>query len=235
MTMKKFVQGSIVTVALCLITTAGCAQNNTFFLMGGVSSLFDKRSFTEGNTPYNSTFATGGKVIVGIEVPLKKSKIFSFEGSYGIGLDNLELTYFNTSPVSERGYDMRNQRLSGDLVVHPPRGCRGARPYLVLGPEYDRFSPTGAATSLGTTAGFAYAAVAKLAPQNSAGVNFGGGIDYRMSSNVGVRIDVRDHITNSPTLGLPYAPTATSAAFFPVSGYAHNIEYCIGIVYNFEK
>ena len=27
----------------------------------------------------------GGKVIVGIEVPLKKSKIFGLEGSYGYG------------------------------------------------------------------------------------------------------------------------------------------------------
>jgi hypothetical protein len=56
MATKKFVQGLIVTVALCLSATAGRAQDNKFFLMGGASSLLDKRSFTEAFIPYSTTY-----------------------------------------------------------------------------------------------------------------------------------------------------------------------------------
>ena len=235
MTTKKLVQGLIVAVALCLSATAGRAQNNTLFLMGGGSSFHDKRSFTEVSIPYGTDYATGGKGIMGVEVPLKKSKMFGLEGSYGFGQNNLKLSNYSTSPVTIKAFGLRTNRLSGDLVAHSKSSYRGAHPYLVVGVEYDRFSPTSAASSLATTQGFAYAAVAKLAPQNALGVNFGGGIDCKVTSKVSVRIDVRDHITTSPNFGLPYSATTTSAAFFPVSGDAHNIEYSIGITYEFGK
>ena len=43
MTAKKFVQGLIVTMALCLSTTTGRAQGYRFFIMGGDSVLSDHR------------------------------------------------------------------------------------------------------------------------------------------------------------------------------------------------
>jgi hypothetical protein len=106
---------------------------------------------------------------------------------------------------------------------------------VVFGVEYDRFSPTSSAASLATSKGFAFEPVAKLASQSSGGVNFGGGIDWIGASKLGLRIDVRDHITGFPTLGLPSAASTASSAYFPISGSAHNIEYSIGIVYKFGK
>jgi len=236
MTTRKFVQGLIVTVALCLSATAGRAQDNRFFLMGGGSSLLDKRSFTEAFIPYSTSYATGGKVIVGVEVPLKKSKIFGLEGSYGIGDNNLKLANLNYSYAPVTAYSMRNNRVSGDLVARAPTVYRGGRPYVVFGVEYDRFSPTSSAVSVAAREGFAFEPVAKLASQSSGGVNFGGGMDWKLTSKVGLRLDVRDHITSSPTLGLPTTQPATAGLpWFPISGIAHNIEYSIGIVYKFGK
>ena len=211
MTVKRFLQGLIVSVALCLIATVGKAQNSLVFVTGGGNKISDARSFDEAFIPYQSTFAAGGGGNVGLELPLKKSNIFGVEVSYGFSQNNLELTYENspTLPVT-KSYGLRDNRFSGDLVAHSPATFRGIRPYAVVGAEYDRFSPTSAAVTLANTTGFAYAPVAKLSSQGAGGVNVGGGLDYNLTEKWGVRIDVRDHITSSPTLGLPYGITPSS-------------------------
>jgi hypothetical protein len=236
MTTKKFVQGLIVTVALCLSATAGRAQDKLIFVMGGGSSLDDFRSFMEGFVPYSSEYAAGGMGTVGVEVPLKRSKVFGLEGSYGFGQNNLKLTDLNTSPVTVKSYGLRTNRVSADLVAHAPTTYRGARPYVALGVEYDRFSPTSSASSLATTEGFAFEPTAKLGSQGTGGVNFGGGLDWRSSSKLGLRIDVRDHITGSNTFGLPTSePSTAGLPWFPATGHAHDIVYSIGIVYRFGR
>jgi hypothetical protein len=236
MTTKKSVRGLIVTVALCLSATAGRAQDKEFFLMGGGASLSDKRSFSEAYIPFGSAFSTGGKGIAGIEMPLKKSKTFGIEGSYGFGQNNLKLTNYNTTPAAVTAYGLRTNRLSGDLVAHAPSSYHGVRPYAVFGLEYNLFSPTSAAKALGTSEGFAFEKTAKLGSQGAVGVNFGGGFEWRGSSRLGLRIDVRDHITTSPTFGLPTTePSTTGLAWFPTTGNARNIEYSLGIVYHFGR
>jgi len=234
MTVKRFLRGLIVAVALCLIATVGKAQNSLVFVTGGGNKISDARSFDEAFIPYQSTFAAGGGGNVGLELPLKKSNIFGVEVSYGFSQNNLELTYENspTLPVT-KSYGLRDNRFGGDLVVHSPSTFRGIRPYAVVGAEYDRFSPTSAAVALANSTGFAYAPVAKLSSQGAGGANIGGGLDYKLTEKWGVRIDVRYRITSSPTLGLPYGITPSSNAYFPISGDAHTIQYTIGIVYHF--
>lgn len=234
MTVKRFLQGLIVSVALCLIATVGKAQNSLVFVTGGGNKIGDYRSFEEAFIPYQTTYAAGGGGTVGFELPLKRSNIFGIEGSYGLSQNNLELTNYNTPTLPlTKSYGLRDNRFSVDLVVHSPSTFRGIRPYFVAGAEYDLFAPTSAAVTLANTTGFAYAPVAKLSSQGAGGVNFGGGLDYKLTEKWGVRIDVRDHITSSPMLGLPYGITPSSAAYFPISGDAHSIQYTIGIVYHF--
>jgi len=234
MTVKRLLRGLIVTAALSLIAAVGKAQTSGVFVTGGGNRLSDARSFEEAYIPYQTNFAAGGGANVGFELPLKRSKIFGLELSYGYSQNNLELTYENspTLPVT-KSYGLRDNRFGGDLVVHSPSTFRGIRPYAVLGGEYDRFSPSSAAVALANTTGFAYAPVAKLTAEGNGGVNFGGGLDYNVTEKWGVRIDVRYRITSSPTLGLPYVNTTSSPAYFPISGNAHNIQYTIGIVYHF--
>jgi len=233
MTTKKFAQGLIVTVALCLSATVGRAQDTTVFLMGGGSSLRDARTFYEAYVKFTTAYASGYRGIAGIEVPLRKSKVFGFEGSFAYGQNNLKLSNYNFNPPTVKSYGLRDSRWSGDLVAHSPSSYRGVRPYVVFGVEYDRLSPSRSASTLATTTGFGSAPVARLSSQSTGGVNFGGGIDLKMTSKLGLRLDVRDHVFGSPTFGLPSGPTSASAAFFPVSGSAHDIEYSIGIVYHF--
>jgi len=233
MTAKKVVQGLIVTAALCLSTTSVRAQGYRFFIMGADSPLKYSRTFTEGRINYNSFYAGGGKVIAGLEVPFYK--IFGIEGSYGIGSNNLEVNRLGYPYTLIKGYAVRNSRFSGDIVGHVPGVWRGIRAYGVAGVEYDRFSPTSAAQTLAESHGFAFAPSAKLASQGQTGFNIGGGLDYKVASKVDLRIDARYHTFGSPTYGLPSAATTASAAYFPISGSAHDIEYSIGLVYRFGK
>jgi hypothetical protein len=234
MTMKRFLQGLIVAAALGLTATVGEAQNSLVFVSGGANALGDARSFDLLYIPFTSKYASGGGGNVGFELPLKRSKIFGLELSYGLSQNNLELTNQNTNPTTTASYGLRDNRFSADIVVHSPSTYRNIRPYFVAGPEYDRYSPTSAAVSYAQSHGFgASAAVAKLSSEGHGGVNIGGGLDYQLTEKWGARIDVRDHLTGSPMLGLPYGITPTSNAYFPISGNAHNIQYTIGIVYHF--
>jgi opacity protein-like surface antigen len=231
---KQFVKGFMVTVALCLGATVGRAQTSLIYVTGGGTIMRDAKSFDLNFIPFTSQFANGAGGNLGVELPLKKSKIFGLELSYGLSQNNFELTDQNTNPTTEVSYGLRDNRISGDIVLHSPATFRNIRPYFVAGPEYDRYSPTSAAVTLAARVGFGTSApVAKLSSEGDWGVNIGGGLDYKVTEKWGVRIDVRDHLTSSPTLGLPFGPTSTSPAYFPVSGRASNIVYTIGIVYHF--
>ena len=239
MTIKKIVQGLIVTVALCLSATSVRAQGYRLFIMGGDSSLTDQRSFTERYVNYTSAYAGGGKVIVGVEAPFYK--IFGIEASYGIGPNNLEINNTSYTYSLIKGYGVRNNRFSADIVGHVPGVWRGIRAYGVVGVEYDVFSPTSSAKTLAKTEGFACSTPtqtfcsATLSSQGEAGFNVGAGLDYKVASKVDLRLDVRDHMFGSPTYGLPSTPSSASTAYFPISGSAQNIEYSIGLVYRFGK
>jgi len=222
-------------MALCLSTTTVRAQGYKFFIMGADSSLADQRSFTERYILYSSAYAGGAKGIAGVEAPFYK--IFGIEGSYGYGQNNLEITNQSTSPYTAKAYGVRYSRFSADIVGHVPGVWRGIRAYGVVGLEYDVFSPTSSAKTLAKTqGGFACATcTGTLSSQDEGGFNVGGGLDYKVASKVDLRLDVRDHMFGSPTYGLPSTPPSASAAYFPISGSARDIEYSIGLVYRFGK
>ncbi|MGO9305969.1 MAG: hypothetical protein ACLP3R_20120, partial [Candidatus Korobacteraceae bacterium] len=126
MTVKRFLQGLIVSVVLCLIATVGKAQNSLIFVTGGGNKITDYRTFEEAFIPYQTTFAAGGGGAVGFELPLKRSNIFGIEGSYGFSQNNLELTNYNTPNLPlTKSYGLRDNRFSVDLAVHSPSTFRG--------------------------------------------------------------------------------------------------------------
>jgi len=236
MTAKRIAQGLIIATVLCFGGIDGHAQDYKLFLMVGGSRVSDYQSFTELFIPFVSTYATGGRGTLGIETPLKGSKIWGLEGSFAYGQSNLELTNENTSPATTRSYGLRNARAAGDFVARYPGAIWGVYPYAVAGLEFNLLNPTGAASSLATSQGFAFEPTAKLGSQTAVGYNFGGGFDWKFTKKIDVRIDVRDHVFASPTFGLPTAqPSTAGLPWFPVTGNARNLEFCIGLVYHFGK
>jgi opacity protein-like surface antigen len=194
------------------------AQGIDVFLQGGRSSFFDKNYPSTTAGPLGTMYSPGGQFSAGAEARL--GSILGIEGAYGWGQNNLEITQLSTSPQIETGYGIRHQRASGDLILHVPFVV--IKPYLAGGIEYDRFSPYGflhvslpGLTTTVTTGGGSL-----LSSDNKLGFNYGGGVEFKLLPLVGLRLDVRDHVTSSPSFGLPGRYNAT----------AHDLEYSGGIV-----
>ncbi|MGD1156580.1 MAG: outer membrane beta-barrel protein [Terriglobia bacterium] len=230
---KKTVQGLMVAAALCFSTVAAHARDLSFdvFVMGSGSTLFDTRYFGSADEKYRSSYATAVKYVVGVEVPL--GKILGVEAAYASGPNDLRVTNISLNPTVTTVYGVRNNVGSVDLVAHAPFSRFGFRPYLAVGWDYHRFAPTLVGKTQAESQGFGAVSTATLVATNKLGVNCGGGVEHKISRRVSFRLDVRDHLTGSPTFGLPaQAPTG---AIFPVSGLAQNVVYSAGIVVHFGK
>lgn len=226
MKVRKLLQVLVVLAALGISATALHAQNINVFAMGTGSSLFDKEYYTVPAGQFGSTYKTGGGFTVGSEFRL--NKLFGVEGSYAMVRNNLALTDYS-SGANELAYGIRNQRVSGDLVAHAPKSFWRVKPYLVAGLEYDRFTPLATGTS-----SFNGYSNAPLTPANKLGFNYGGGLEMKLMRHVGLRLDIRDHLTGSPTYGLATS-ASTGSPSFPISGAAHSLEYSAGVVFHFGK
>jgi hypothetical protein len=73
---------------------------------------------------------------------------------------------------------------------------------------------------------------AQLQNSNTPDVNLGGGIEARLISHFGVRMDVRGHATIMPNFGSQTSSSGStsSTTYFPVKGIATNIESTMGLV-----
>lgn len=220
----KLAQLLSVVAMVCFSTSLARAQGVRIFLMGSGSFLEDNRTFNGGlGVPYQSSYASGAKITFGGELSL--AKILGFEASYGYGRNNLRLT--DQAASQTFGYGVREQRLSGDLVVHSPVKYFGVRPYASGGLEYDHLAPTSQATTLASIGGFA-GQIVSLGASNKLGFNYGAGVEWSSLPNVALRLDVRDHVTSSPTYGL-------TSSQFPISGRAHDAEVSVGVVFHIGK
>ncbi len=216
----RLVQLVCVLVAGLYFSGLAHAQGVRVFAMASGSYLFDEKFFTVAGDQFRSNYATGGKIILGGEVT--PWKILGFEGSYGIGRNNLRVTDLTVTPPNQIGYGVRAQRYSGNAVLHSPVALGGLRPYLTGGLEYDRLAPTSEAKTLAFTQGFAGQARTVLGANNLLGVNVGGGVEWGLFPALGLRLDLRNHITGTPTYGL-------TSAMYPISGKANNLEISAGI------
>ena len=234
---KQVVCRMMTVLTLCLCTTAARGEDYKLekfkvFVMGGGSSLFSSHSFTQNYRDWESKYVTGGKVIMGGEYRL--SKILGFEGAYSFGANDLDITNLTADPNTTTRFGIRVQRVSGNIVLHSRQLISGLRPYATAGLEYVRFSPTDDAKETASTAGgFGSTAQVDVRPDNRFGFNYGAGLEWRLSRVLGLRLDVRDHLTGSPHYQLP--TTGSTTGMFPVSGIAHDLEYSAGLVFYFGK
>jgi opacity protein-like surface antigen len=211
-------------ILFCFSPSLAHAQGVRAFVMAGGSFLEDSRLFSRPvNQRFQSSYASGGRITFGGELSL--SRILGVEGSYGYGRNNLRIA--NLGVPSTLGYGVRSQRLSANAVGHSPVALLGIRPYVTAGLEYDHLAPTSQAKALAFTQGFAGQLVI-LGGNNKIGINYGGGAEWSFLPAVALRLDLRDHLTGSPTYGL-------SGNRYPISGAAHNVELSLGVTFHIGK
>jgi opacity protein-like surface antigen len=233
MTTKKVAHALIATVALCLCTPALHAEKAEIFVMGGGASLRDAQYFEQNTVPYTSSYAMGGRGMVGAETPL--NRLFGLEGAFTYGQSNLVISNFGASPAAKTSYGIKNLRYSGNLVGHSPITFRGWRPYATAGIEIDSFLVSNKAAETAVADGFGGAPTAILRSQDKEGFNFGGGLEWKATSRISLRLDLREHLTGSPNYALPSSSLILTDPIFPIAGKARNVEYSIGIVYFLHK
>jgi len=220
---QKLAQLLLVVAALCFFTSLARAQGIRVFVMGDASFLKNERFFLASGERFRSNYASGGKITLGGEFSL--AKVLGLEGSYGYGRNNLRVTDLSASQTL--GYGVNFHRVSANLVVHSPISFLGVEPYATGGVEYDHLGPTSQAKTLAFTQGFTEQLV-RLGASNKVGFNYGAGAEWSFFPTLALRLDLRDHVTGSPTYGL-------ASSRFPISGVAHDVELSAGLVFHIGR
>jgi len=223
MSRAPLIQLLCLAAAILIGANTARAQGIRIFAEGSGSFFLNQKFFTAVDHPFRSDYATGGKITFGGE--FTPWKVVGVEAAYGYGSNNLRLT--NLDANQTQGYGVRSQRLSTNLVLHSPIGLLGVKPYVTAGLEYDRFNPTTQAKSTAFSEGFADQLVT-LGASNKIGVNYGGGVEWGFLPKLALRVDFRDHLTGTPTYGLP-------SGRYSVSGTGHDAELSAGIVIHVGK
>ena len=232
---RRLFQGFVIVVLLGASAAALRAQDYRVFVEGGVSTLYDKRYYNVYGAAFGSTYRTGNNFTAGGEYPIFKT--LSAEGSYSVFRNNLAVTNFinSTTPNDEVGYGIRGQRISIDANAHSAKPIKGVRPYLAVGLDLNRLSPTSGGSARAQTPGFNGVPGTVLKSDDKLGYNFGFGFDVSLTHMLAVRLDARDHRFASPTYGLPSSASSAFTAYFPIKGTVNNLVYSAGIVIHFGK
>jgi hypothetical protein len=230
---RKLLQGLLVVAFACASAGALRAQDLRLFIEGGVSSLHTKQYYQVYGASFSSTYRTGNSFTVGGEYPIFKT--LSAEGSYSRFRNNLAVTNYvnSTTPTDVIGYGIQGQRISLDANAHSGKPIKGVRPYLVFGLDLNRFAPTSGGAALAQSRGFNGVADTVLKTDDRIGYNFGGGFDIGITHMLAIRIDARDHVSRTPSYGLPGSATSSFGAYYPVTGKMQDLVFSAGFVIHF--
>ena len=198
----------------------------TVFASG--SFLAGERTFVteDPDEVFRTDYQTGAKV--GFRYTVDLDDYWAGEASYSLGRNSLrvnELDQPNTFSVFEINLHQINLNA---LYYLAPLG-QDTRGFVTFGLGMTRFSPTDQAQANAVQNLFDDSAV--IDGSTKWGVNFGGGVESRMSDRMGLRFDLRDHVMPIPRYGLPETQEAPGDAFYPVDGSVHNFEASVGLLF----
>jgi len=238
---REVVRSLIVAATLCLSSVPAQAKDPfknpfkdidmTVFGMAGGATFYDKREFISADEKYKSSYDVQPRYVWGTGLPL--TKLLGLEVAYSTGPSNLRVTNISLNPRASNVYDVRHHTASVNVLLHGPVKFFGVRPYAAAGWDYNRFAPTLAGKQFANWQGFGAVSTATLTYTDKLGMNFGVGLEHKISRRVTLRLDARDHISGSPTFGLP--AQASASAIFPAKGSANDVEYTAGIVVHIGK
>lgn len=226
---KLFRRAGWALLILSVATPAAFGQilNPRVTISGGGSFLRAERTFVLGGQTFNTQFANGGRAKARLTLDLTKH--FSIEGVYGFGTSNLQVTATGAT-LTQRAFGIREHEIQFNILHFFSVGTRRVRPFLTTGVGALRFAPTDQAKARASVNDF-ISAPALLSSTNQINFAFGGGIEGRFSRWLGLRLDVKDHISAVPRFGVPQTPSGPGGASFPVDGIVHNIQAEAGIVF----
>ena len=213
---------------VCLLSTALRAQglNPRFSIFSSGTIMNGDRDFTVNGEQFRSEFVNGGNV--GLRGTIDLTNHLSVDATYLFGNNNLRVTEAGGTP-QVRTFGIRQHQVTLSLLSFLNGRNHRVRVFMDGGLGLSRFSPTDLAITAANNEFLQGPAI--IAPENQFSINFGVGVETRVTDHLGMRLGARDMMTPIPTFGVPQTPSGPGSAFFPIQGFAHNVELSIGTVF----
>jgi len=226
---KYYGCGVLLLFLAMLLCRRAAAQdiNPRITFLGGASLLSGSRSFVIGPRLFDTQFQNGIKI--GVRGTVDLGQHWGAEGTYSFSANGLQVT--QTAPASVQDFGVHLHQFTGNALYFFNGRNKSLRPFVLVGLGLSRYSPTSDAKLAAARDFLGQPAV--ITATSTFDFNFGAGIESRPWDHVGLRLDLRDHVTAIPRFGLPEAATSPTAPFFPIGGRAQDFEIATGLIYYF--
>ncbi len=192
-------------VVVCAFSaTMAFGQSAEISVSGGVSRFGGKTLAQASDTDTTPLTLTNGFRLA-IRFTWNQGKFFSHEIGYGYARSHI---HYQSNPVQDVSPLSMHQGLYDFLVNVTPEGSK-VRPFACGGAQFTSFFLPGSSNYYGNQI-------------TQFGVNYGGGIKFRLTSVWGVRFDIRQYAMGKPDFG-----------FAAPSGWMRQTEVTGGFSFNF--
>lgn len=224
--------GILVGLVLIMACPALAQDNMRLSVYIGPSLITGERSFlAEEDQPVSTEYDIGFNA--GVRLTGDFSDQLSGELGYDFGRNAFDVVQTGTV-TEDRSFDLWVQHLTVNGVFYfiPPDPTRW-RPYATAGIGWTRYSPTDQARRQALADKF-LTQPTRIRADNMLSFNFGGGAERQIGDGpVGLRLEVRDYISDQPTFGLPETSLTPGGVFLPSPGSSHNLEATAGLTFSF--
>jgi len=232
--MKRFcgLLGCTFLVAFAVVPNALAHPNPRITVLFGGSFLSGERVFVVDGDPFISRFLNGGKF--GVRGSLDLTSHWTLEGNYSFGRNDQRITEESGGILVNRDFGVTVNQVQFNFVRFLTSNESRIRPFFSAGLGMVRFNPTDEAKLLALGGDF----IDDPTPlTSSVEVSFtvGGGLEARLNRWLGLRFDLKDHMSAIPRFGLNETSSGPGGIFFPVSGVVHSVEAAGGIVFYFFR
>lgn len=182
-TFLKMIKKAVLMLAFCGAATLASAQSFEAAVSGGVSNLTNNSIgpdvYSPGATSSSQVRLNDGFRLT-FRLTLNTYSHFGAEFGYGYNRSTL---HFEGAPSNDQGFGIHQGFLDALAYATPEKNR--FRPFVAGGIHFSNFVPPGSSAQYGQG-------------ENKFGVNYGGGIKYRVGSNWQVRFDLRQYETGKP-------------------------------------
>lgn len=223
-------------IALAMVCAEAAAFAQTYegldpraSFSAGASLIGGGRTFFIGSDGFNTQFQNGVRIAFRATFDIREH--WGVEGTYGFASNTLQVT--RTTPVQNVvGFGTHIHQFEANGHYFFTDQSHRIRPFATAGLGIFRYVPTSGAKTQATTQFLDQPAVmsADTHPEFIVGV----GAEAGITGHLGVRVDIRDHITGITRFGLPENAISPGGAQYPISGHINNWEISGGVEYHFH-
>ncbi len=222
--------GCALLVASAVVPNALGHPNPRITVLFGGSFLSGDRAFVVDGDPFISRFLNGGKY--GVRGSLDLTSHWTLEGNYSFGRNDQRITEESGGILVNRDFGVTVGQVQLSFVRFFTDNESRIRPFFSAGLGAVRFNPTDEAKLLALGGDFIDDPTL-LTSSVEVSFTVGGGLETRLNRWLGLRFDLKDHMSAIPRFGLDEVSSGPGGIFFPVNGIVHNVEAAAGIVFYF--